>query len=142
MEKTNNFFGNLYIGIGWIKGFIGIVTLLQIIGVLLGGGVGVSLETIAGLVGIVQLILCPISVVMIFVSLSHGSSAISGYILGLVSILLEIFLRPFLLIFLIFFIAVLYIKAGLMIKNNGNPTIKTVSDKQIKDTDWFYSDKK
>ncbi len=142
MEKTNNFFGNLFIGIGWIKGFIGIVTLLQIIGVLLGGGVGVSLETVAGLVGIVQLILCPISVVMIFVSLSHGSSAISGYILGLVSILLEIFLSSLLLIFLIFFIAVLYIKAGLMIKNNGNPTIKTVSDKQIKDTDWFYSDKK
>ena len=142
MEKTNNFFGNLFIGIGWIKGFIGIVTLLQIIGVLLGGGVGVSLETIAGLVGIVQLILCPISVVMIFVSLSHGSSAISGYILGLVSILVEMFLSAFLLVFFIFFIAVLYIKAGLMIKNNGNPTIKTVSEKQIKDTDWFYSDKK
>lgn len=139
MEKANKFLGNLYIGIGWAKGLIGIVSILQLIGVLLGGSVGTPLTNFAGLVAIIQLILGVISFVMIFVCLNDGSKAFSGYLLGLVGLILELIFSGFLLIFLIFFIAVIYINAG--IKNNGNKEPKSATTKQIKDTDWFYSEK-
>ena len=141
MEKANKFLGNLYIGIGWAKGLIGIVSILQLIGVLLGGSVGTPLTNFAGLVAIIQLTLGVISFVMIFVCLNDGSKAFSGYLLGLVGLILELIFSGFLLIFLIFFIAVIYINAGIKIKNNGNKEPKSATTKQIKDTDWFYSEK-
>lgn len=131
MEKANKFLGNLYIGIGWAKGLIGIVSILQLIGVLLGGSVGTPLTNFAGLVAIIQLILGVISFVMIFVCLNDGSKAFSGYLLGLVGLILELIFSGFLLIFLIFFIAVIYINAGIKIMVIKNQNLRQQSKLKI-----------
>lgn len=139
MKKFNDFIGNCYILVGSLKSILAILLIIQLIGVLLGGGLISDYSTFSGLVGLCELILIPISIIMIFVNLAKtGGKQNSGYVLGLLAIGIEFVFSGLLLVLLVFFQCVMLLKAGTLIKTSG---LDEREVKNIKNTEWFYEDK-
>lgn len=139
MKKFNDFIGNCYILVGSLKSILAILLIIQLIGVLLGGGLISDYSTYSGLVGLCELILIPISIIMIVVNLAKaGGKQNSGYVLGLLAIGLEFLFSGFILVFLVFFQCVMFLKAGTLIKTSG---LEEKEIKNIKNTEWFYEEK-
>ena len=139
MKKFNDFIGNCYILVGSLKSILAILLIIQLIGVLLGGGLISDYSTFSGLVGLCELILIPISIIMIFVNLAKtGGKQNSGYVLGLLAIGIEFVFSGLLLVLLVFFQCVMFLKAGTLIKTLG---LDEREVKNIKNTEWFYEDK-
>lgn len=139
MKKFNDFIGNCYILLGSLKSILAILLIIQLIGLLLGGGMISDYSTFSTLVAFFEIGLIVISIIMIFVNLfKEGGKQNSGYFLGLLAIGMEFVFGGFLLVFAIFFQCVMLLKAGTLIKSSG---LDEKEVKNIKNTEWFYEDK-
>lgn len=149
MRKLNEIFGYGLFIVGVAKIILVILVLLQagtnIIAIFNGGSANSEYYPVFSLViGFLQLILAIGSIIMIILNIKKQPQVIIGYLYGLGALLLEFVIPPIMSFYFVFVECGLYMKAGNKIRNVnwGLGKEEKINKKIIKNTDWFYSDKK
>lgn len=149
VRKLNEIFGYGLFVVGALKLLLAVLVILQFgtnIAAIMNGE-NIETDTYANLsmtVALAQIILALGSIIMIFVNIKRNPEVITGYLLGLGAIMLEFITPSFLTIFMVFVQCGMYMKAGTKITNK-NVSYKSehkTSKRTIKNTDWFYSERK
>ena len=149
IRKLNEIFGYGLFVVGALKLLLAVLVILQLgtnIAAIMNGE-NINTDTYANFsmtVALAQIILALGSIIMIFVNSKSNPEVITGYLLGLGAIMLEFITPSFLTIFMVFVQCGMYMKAGTKItnKNLSYKSEQRTSKKMIKNTDWFYSERK
>jgi len=149
IRKLNKIFGYGLFVVGALKLLLAVLVILQFgtnIAAIMNGE-NINTDTYANfsmIVALAQIILALGSIIMIFVNIKRSPEVITGYLLGLGAIMLEFITPSFLVIFMVFVQCGMYMKAGTKItnKNVSYKSEQRTSKKTIKNTDWFYSERK
>lgn len=149
IRKLNEIFGYGLFVVGALKLLLAVLVILQFgtnIAAIMNGE-NINTDTYANFsmtVALAQIILALGSIIMIFVNIKRSPEVITGYLLGVGAIMLEFITPSFLVIFMVFVQCGMYMKAGTKItnKNVSYKSEQRTSKKTIKNTDWFYSERK
>lgn len=148
LKRTNEIFAYSFLTIGITRVLLLILILLQLVSNLSQIASGETIDynyyqSFSGTIAVVQLILGISSIFMIIIHLKKRLEISLGYFYGLIAFLIAIFGPSLISFFSIFAEASMYIKAGSqIIKTNFTYNDNKKNKKLIKDTDWFYSEKK
>lgn len=148
MRKLNEIFGYGLFIVGVAKIILVILVLLQagtnIIAIFNGGSANSEYyPVLSTTIGFAQLILAVGSIVMIILNIKKQPEVIKGYLYGLGALLLEFVIPPIMSFYFVFVECGMYMKAGTKIRNKNLGSDKDYRKikQNIKNTEWFYSEK-